>query len=143
MSPKRLKGLGAFATSLSIYSYIPYLTVYLGSTVPIFSAVAAGLYGVLSFAESLIVNRIEVVSEGEHAGKLRLTIGQSPIISQTIIADVRNIRSVVSMGDADDIGEDGVDGNLIEVTSHIIEKTGEAVNEKQVYTLPGDAYRDR
>ncbi len=61
MNPKRLKGLGAFAASYGIYSYLPYIAVYLGSTVPIVSACAAGLYGMLAFGESQIINTIKVI----------------------------------------------------------------------------------
>jgi hypothetical protein len=52
MNPKRLKGIGAFATFGYIYSYLPYLSVYVGSTVPMFAMCAAGFYGMLSFSES-------------------------------------------------------------------------------------------
>lgn len=52
MNPKRLKGVGAFAATYSIYSYLPYLAAYLGSTVPVVAACAAAFYGMLSFAES-------------------------------------------------------------------------------------------
>ena len=51
LNPKRLKGVGAFVASYSIYSYLPYIAVSLGSTVPIVAACAAGLYGMLAFTE--------------------------------------------------------------------------------------------
>lgn len=52
LNPRRFKGLGAFASLAGIYSYLPYLTVYVGSTIPVFAMCAAGLYGMLAFAES-------------------------------------------------------------------------------------------
>ena len=64
MNPKRLKGAGAFLSSMGIYSYLPYLTVYFGSTIPVFTACAAGVYGMLAFAESFVVNTIEVNDQG-------------------------------------------------------------------------------
>ena len=91
LNPRKLKGVGAFATSLGVYSYLPYLTVYLGSTVPVFTAVAAGLYGMLAFAESQIVNEIRVIEAGEHEGKLRITVGASAFVSYNIIADVQSV----------------------------------------------------
>lgn len=66
MNPKRVKGLGAFAASYGIYSYLPYLAAYLGSTVPVVTACFAAFYGMLSFAESQIVNEIRVIDSGEH-----------------------------------------------------------------------------
>jgi hypothetical protein len=142
LSPKRIKGVGAFAASLGLYSYLPYLTVYLGSTVPVFTAVAAGVYGMLAFAESKIVNEIRVVEEGEHQGKLRITVGASAFVSYDILTDVKSVQSVVSLRN-DDLGEEGLDGNVICVSNHINEKTGEVVNEPIALTLSGDAYRDR
>jgi hypothetical protein len=66
LDPQRVKGLGAMATSYGIYSYLPYLAVYLGSTLPIVTACAAGVYGLLSFSESNTVNVIDLVPSGEH-----------------------------------------------------------------------------
>jgi hypothetical protein len=42
----------------------------LGSTVPVFTTVAAGVYGMLAFAESKIVNEIRVVEEGDTKASL-------------------------------------------------------------------------
>lgn len=51
LNPKRLKGVGALFASYSIYSYLPYLAVYAGATMPVIAACAAGLYGMLAFSE--------------------------------------------------------------------------------------------
>ncbi len=64
LNPRRLKGVGAFLTSFGLYSYAPYFAVYMGSTMPILGAVAAGLYGMLSFSESQIVNSIKLIKDG-------------------------------------------------------------------------------
>ena len=42
------------------------MAVYVGSTVPIFAACAAGVYGLLAFAESNNINVIDIVDSGEH-----------------------------------------------------------------------------
>jgi hypothetical protein len=52
LNPRRFKGLGAFASAFGIYIYAPYLAAYMGATLPVLGAVAAGLYGMLSFSES-------------------------------------------------------------------------------------------
>lgn len=52
LSPRRFKGLGAFASSWALYSYAPYVAMYFGATFPILGAVCAGLYGMLQFSES-------------------------------------------------------------------------------------------
>ena len=83
LNPKRLKGLGGFATAYGFYSYAPYLAVYMGATLPVLGAVAAGLFGMLSFAESEIVNKITLIKDGsaENHGKLLINVGLSPFLS--------------------------------------------------------------
>lgn len=88
MNPQRMRGIGGLAVSYGLYSYLPYIAVYLGPTVPVVSAVAAGLYGVLNFGESDIVNEIRVIEEGPNHGKLKISVGVSPFVSKSIIVDV-------------------------------------------------------
>lgn len=91
LSPKRLKGLGAFATTFGIYSYLPYIAVYTGPTAPILGACFAGLYGMFSFAESQAVNSIEFIKGGENSGKVLINVALSPFTSKNIIADVQDV----------------------------------------------------
>ena len=70
LNPTRVKGLGAFAASYGIYSYLPYMAVYIGSTLPIFTAAVAGIYGMLAFSDTNTINVIDIVDSGEHQGKL-------------------------------------------------------------------------
>jgi hypothetical protein len=41
--------------------------------------------------ESNIVNSIEFVKEGEHAGKLKINVSTSFLVSKNIIADISNV----------------------------------------------------
>lgn len=66
LDPTRVKGIGALAASYGLYSYLPYLAVYVGSTIPILSACAAGIYGLMAFSETDSINAIDVVKGGEH-----------------------------------------------------------------------------
>ena len=97
LNPRRVKGVGAFAAAASIYSYMPYIVVYFGTTAPLLTACFAGLYGMLSFSESQIVNSIKVLDQGEHAGKLQINVGTSAFASKDIYVDVRDLQSVVSL----------------------------------------------
>jgi hypothetical protein len=142
MSPKKVRGLGAFASMVGIYSYMPYMAVYLGSTVPVVAMCASALYGMLSFSESRIINSISVIEEGDHKGKLQLNIGSSPFSSYNIIADIRDIQSAVSLHN-DDIGEDDVESNIVLVHKHICGQTGAACGAPEAFSLPADAYRDK
>jgi hypothetical protein len=123
LNPSRLKGVAAFATSLGIYSYLPYIAVYLGSTVPVLTACAAGIYGLLEFGETNVINKINVVHEGENAGKLRITVGTTALASRDLLVDVRNIKSVLSLSD-NDLGRDNLDSNLVVISKHFDEVLG-------------------
>lgn len=115
LNTKRFKGLGAFAASCGIYTYLPYMAVYLGSTVPMVTACLAGFYGLYAFAETEIINEIRVIESGEHAGKLQISKSLSPFVSESLIVDVRHIKSVVALGD-EELGEDSRDGNIVTIS---------------------------
>jgi len=123
LNPNRLKGITALGASFGIYSYLPYLAVYLGSTVPLLTACAAGIYGLIEFGESNVINQINVVHEGENAGKLRVTVGSTVLSSRDLIVDVRDIKSVLSLSD-NDLGRDNLDNNLVEVSKYYDEVLG-------------------
>lgn len=143
LNPRRVKGVGAFATAYGLFSYAPYLAVYLGSTVPVLGAVAAGLYGMLAFAESQIVNKITLVKDGsEHHGLLNINVGLSAFTSTDILVDVKDVQSIVALGN-DDLGEENRDGNVLRITRYFDKRNNQWVEEERALTLPGDAYRDR
>ena len=143
LNPRRLKGLGSFAASFGLYSYAPYLAVYLGSTVPVIGAVAAGLFGMLQFSESQIVNSITIIKdEGAHKGLLNITVGTSPFSSEDIVVDVKDIQSIVALGN-DNLGVENQDGNVIAVKRHFSKTEGKWIEQARALTLPGDAFRDR
>jgi hypothetical protein len=143
LNPRRLKGLGAFASALGLYTYAPYLTIYLGTTMPIFGAVAAGLYGMLAFSESQIVNSIILIKDGsENHGKLLVTVGESAFTTSQIIVDVRDVQSICALGN-DDLGIENQDGNVLSIKRHFCKATNSWVEQERALTLPGDAFRDR
>jgi hypothetical protein len=113
LNPRRFKGITSFIASYGIYSYLPYIAVYTGgSTIPILAACAAGFYGMLAFGESRIVNSIEVINGGANAGKLRVNVSSSILASHYIIVDIRDIHSVVSLGN-NDLGDEDNENNII------------------------------
>lgn len=143
LNPRRLKGLGGFAASFGLYSYAPYLAVYCGATLPMFGAVVAGLYGMLAFSESQIVNTIKIIKDGtENNGRLLVQVGESAFSSSEIIVDVKDVMSIVALGD-DDFGDDGTDGNVLRIKRHYDVAKGLWVDTERALTLPGDAFRDK
>lgn len=71
-----------------MYSYFPYIALQLGGSLTTFSITAASLAGMYKLNESNVVNSIEFVKEGEHAGKLKINVSTSFLLSKNIIADV-------------------------------------------------------
>lgn len=134
MSPLRLKGLGAFAASAYIYTYLPYLAVYLGSTLPMLTACAAGFYGLAAFSDNRVVNEIRVIEGGDHSGKLQIKIAESPFVQSSIIVDPRDLQSVVTFS------ENPEEGTVVNITKHIDEKTGDSVTHAIQLQLPGDNF---
>jgi len=87
------------------------------------------------------VNFIEMVEEGEHKGKVRITVGKTMVRTYDILADPKDIMSVVSLAN-DDLGEEDLDQNIISIGSYLNLDTGRMVNETRIFTLPADAYRN-
>ena len=60
--------------------------------------------------------------------------------TKTIIANVANIKGLVSLGE-DDLGEEDVEANILLVQNYHDMSTGETV-ESGTFVLPADSYRD-
>jgi hypothetical protein len=73
---------------------------------------------------------------------LNITVGDSAFTSSNIIVDVKDIFSIVALGN-DDFGEDGTDGNVLRIRRHYNVATSQWVETERALTLPGDAFRDR
>jgi hypothetical protein len=142
LSPRRFKGVGAFATSWAMYSYAPYIALYFGASFPIFGAVCAGVYGMLQFSESQIVNSIKIIKDQEHYGKLLIKVGDSAFTSSDIIVDVKDVQSIVALGN-DDFGDEGDDGNVLNINRYFCKEKRAWIDTPRALTLPGDAFRDR
>lgn len=124
LNPRRVRGLGAFATSFALYSYAPYIAVYCGATVPVLGAVFAGLYGMLSFGESQMVNSIKIIKDNsENNGKLLINVAESAFSSSDIIVDTKDVQSICALGD-DDMGDDGSEGNVLRIGRYFNKEAG-------------------
>lgn len=66
-------------------------------------------------------------------------MGETAFSTSQIIVDVKDVRSVVSLGN-DDLGEKNGDGNVLSIARYI--SNGTLVEQERVLTLPGDAFRD-
>ena len=141
LSPTKAKGLAAFGLSVAAYAHLTTLTLMLGPTYPAIAIVALGMYGANAFNERDSITQIDYVLEGDHAGALRIKIAKSPLQTYSIIANVKDTRSICALGD-DDLGADDVEGNILQIDSYINEATGES-HVDGVFSLPADANRSK
>jgi len=140
LNPRRVKGLAAFGFAGYTWTHLVSLKLLLGPTAPLVGIVSSLLYGLTAFNERSLISAIVPISEGQFAGKVRVTIQESPIVSRSIVVDPRVVRSIASLGD-DDMGEEDTEGNIVEIDSAFDEATGNPI-EGGVFTLPADAFRD-
>lgn len=80
--------------------------------------------------------------EAENYGKLLITVGDSAFSSSEIIVDVKDVQSIVALGN-DDFGEDGNDGNVLSINRYFCKSKNAWIDQARALTLPGDAFRDR
>jgi len=69
---KKLYGLGYFGIAAFTYTSFPHMIMHFGHSLTYFTMIASSYYGMTTFQERDIVNSIEMVNEGEHAGKIKL-----------------------------------------------------------------------
>merc|ERR1711935_552869 len=141
LDPTKLKGVGCFGLAGFTYAYYPQMVMHFGSTLTTLTMGFACLAGMnLLGQRDPIVNTIGVLSEGEHAGKLEITIQESLVGTRTIIVHSADVMGLASLGN-DDVGEDDFESNIISVQNFLDVGTGETVGAAQ-FILPADSYRD-
>jgi hypothetical protein len=73
---------------------------------------------------------------------LLVNVGESAFTSSEIVVDVKDIHSMVALGN-DDFGESGNDGNVLNISRYFCKSSDSWVEEPRALTLPGDAFRDK
>ena len=141
LSPTKVKGLAAFGLAAGTYAHLTTLSLMLGPTAPAIGIVALGMYGASAFNERDVITQIDYIQEGDQAGALRIKIAKSPLQTYSIIANVKDTRSICALGD-DDLGADDVEGNILQIHSYVDEATGER-HSNGVFSLPADANRSK
>lgn len=97
LTNKRKKGILALAGAIGAYSKMTALTMMVGSNVATLGIVAAAYYGMMQFYDNHIISQVDFITEGEHAGKMRMKVHKSPFSSTWVIVHPRNSRSVISL----------------------------------------------
>lgn len=137
----RLGGLGYFGLAGLTYANFPLVASYLGHSWTMLGISGLTVAGMVNFREGSTINSIEIINDGEDQGKLKINVSGSLLSSQDIIADVENINAVFSLSN-DDLGEDGVENNILEVKNFRYVGSNEVVQEAQ-FLLPAEAWRDK
>lgn len=96
----------------------------LGPTAPAIGIVGLALYGASAFDERGAITQIDYLEDGN----LRIKVAKSPFVTYSIVANVKDTRSVCALGD-DDLGADDVEGNVLEIDSYVNEATGETLKD--------------
>ena len=86
------------------------------------------------------MNSIQQITEGEHQGKLRISVASSLVGARDIIASHGSLRAKFAGAGADS-GETDLDANVLAVTDFIVEATGEVVTLGE-FLLPAEAWKD-
>lgn len=109
MDPGRLHGLGLFGLAGATYSFFPHVALLLGPTLTTSLITVSSLGGMLKFNERGLVNQIRL---GENSGEIVLSVSTSPFTSRTLVANIKDVQGVFSVGN-DDLGEDDLETNVL------------------------------
>ena len=82
----------------------------------------------------MCVNSIEIIKAGEHQGKILVNYCDTPFSQRRIVADVKDIHSVVSLSN-DDLGEQDRESNVIAINAYHEESSGNKASEPLILTL--------
>ena len=132
MSPGRLRGLTSTAVALAMYIYNPYMMAYVKWNYILakgFQAapIAAALYGLYNLSESNMVSSISRIDEGGDAGKVKVSVYVSPIVTKEVIADPKDIV------DGGRIAR--LDMSALRIKKGYDVQTGKEFTEERVYTM--------
>jgi hypothetical protein len=115
-------------------------TALMGSTLPVVGVAGSVMYGISKFSEQKTIKEIKIIKDGEHKGKLQISVAASPFVTKAIIASAHDIRSVVALGD-DNMGAADTEANLIEIDS-FVDANGVS-HSQDTFVLPADSFRDK
>lgn len=126
ITPKRIYGGSNLLLSAFIYTYLPYITPILGTTIPVLGALAAALTGVLNLTEAKIIRQMEFIKEaGPYQGKLLVKYAETPLTTREVIVDPKHIMEVASL-DHDTAGNgDNTTQHLVQISQYSDKATGE------------------
>jgi hypothetical protein len=126
LDPSKVKGLGYLSLAGLSYAYFPYVALQIGTNLTTLGISIASIKGMFSFDQKDIVNSIEFIQKGEHLGKVLFNIATSPFTSKDIIADIKDVQGVFSLGN-DDMGENDLETNVIAIRNFLDCRSGETI----------------
>ena len=132
MSPARLKGLTSGFLSFGMWAYHPYIIPYFAWWSCVASMyyalpITAALVGLYHLSESNVVHSINRIDSGANAGKIRISVLASPIVSRDIIADPAHIH------DGGRVNNHGY--SALKVTQGYWVSTGTEFKEEKIFAI--------
>jgi hypothetical protein len=140
LSPRKVKGIGAFAAAGAAYSNFTALSLMLGPTLPTLAMASAAVYGIFSINERQTIKEIEWVKDGsEFDGWFRFKVADSAFSSYEIIAHPKHTRTLAVLGD-ETFGAGDCKGQILHIMRFYHVPSGEY--RRDVFTIPADAIAD-
>jgi len=119
------------------YVNLTWLTLTFGQTLPLLGITAASVLAMRNLNESNSLQSVKLHTEGEHAGKVSISVMQSPLVSKSVLVDPSDVRGLVeSNAEASEN-----DYSLMLIQNGTCESTGESVAQ-QLVVVPGEAWKD-
>ena len=120
MDPNRLYGIGYFGLAGVTYSMFPHVALLLGPTLTTSLITLASLGGMHKLNERNYVNSIRL---GENSGEVEFNVSTSPFTSRSLVANIKNVQGVFSLGN-DDLGEDDLECNVVQLKNVLDKSSG-------------------
>lgn len=141
LDSQRVHGLGLFGLAAVVWGYYPHMVMHFGQTLTLLGLTAATVSGMLKFGQRDKVNSIEIVREGDHKGKLKVTVSTGPLTSKDLIVALQDCRGVVGLGNIDPL-EGDLDPNVLAVVNSLDCSSGQVSSGVQAFVLPEESHKD-
>jgi len=140
LSPRKVRGIGAFAAAGAAYSNFAALSVMLGPTLPTLAICTAAVYSIFSISERQTIKQIEWVKDGsEFDGWVKIKVADSAFTSHEILAHPKHTRTLAVLGD-ETFGAQDCKAQILHIKDFLHVASGEYKTD--VFTIPADAHAD-
>jgi hypothetical protein len=134
ISAERLTGILSLGLAADIYFFHGAWANYLGETLPTVFGSLAFINGLSCLGDQNAVEEIEIVQEGEHKGKARITVAHTPFVKRELIAETKHVTKGSYV--------EGTDETSVIVLEGLDLASGDYFTQPRGFGLFSDAYVD-